>query len=237
MDPGMVPVEVVAPGAGSPARRPVREWILHHDDRWSFTIAYVGSAVVLSIWLGLFWLGVVMAAHGALEWIRQRAADPAFPGVLARVTWEMKLDAALFLFALALAVYMDVVLGAAGLGGASRMVAHTASRGLRSGARLAGWVRTLRGVLLSLDDAALLAKAAVGGGSADAAKGQGQVDQDEGHPLRPWRSWGTGDHVAVWMGAVFLLLILVAPWVLPDGSVWEVANTILQELHPLGHGE
>jgi hypothetical protein len=214
----------------------IREWILRHDDRWSFTIAYVGGAVVLSIWIGLFWLGVVMAVHALLEWVRQRAADPALPGVLGRVAWEMKLDAALFLFALALAVYMDVVLGAAGLGGASRMAAHAASRGLRGGARMAGWVRTLRGVLLSLDDAALLAKAAVRGRDGE----EGACDEDgeaEAVPLRPWRSWGTGDHIGVWMGVAFLVSILAAPWLLPDGSVAGVWQTMLAELHPLGHRE
>jgi len=221
---------------------PVRDWIRTHDDRWSFTIAYVGAAVVLSIWIGLFWLAVVMAAHLVLEWIRQRDLDRRLPGVVKRVAWELKLDGALFLLALALAVYMDVVLGAAGLGGASRLGAHAAARGLRGGARMAGWVRTLRGILLSLDDAAQVARAAARrrkcseAGIKIGSPGAEEESPGEGAPLEPWRCWGAGDHIAMWMGVVCAALILAAPWLLPGGSAAGVAGTILAELHPLGHG-
>jgi hypothetical protein len=222
---------------------PVRDWIRTHDDRWSFTIAYVGAAVVLSIWIGLFWLAVVMAVHLVLEWIRQHDLDPGLPGVVGRVAWEMKLDGALFLLALALAVYMDVVLGAAGLGGASRLGAHTAARGLRGGARMAGWVRTLRGILLSLDDAAQVARAAArsrhcgsDAGDETGSPGEGEGSSGQGASLEPWRRWGAGDHVAIWMGVVCAALVLAAPWLLPDGSAAGVVDTILKELHPLGHG-
>ncbi len=214
----------------------IREWVYRHDERWSFTMAYVGAAVVLSIWLGLFWLGVVMAVHMLLEWFRQLAVDPELPGVVGRVAWEMKLDGVIFIFALALAVYMDVVLGAAGLGGGSRLVAQTASRGFRSGARVAGWTRTLRGVLLSLDDAALLAQAAARGGD-EQEVGQEEDHEVQGVSLRPWLRWTKGDHAAVWMGAVFLILILAAPWLLPGGSGAQVWQTILRELHPLAYLE
>lgn len=80
-----------------------RRWILEHDDSWVFTGLYVGLAVVLSIWISLFWLVAVVAGHVALEWVRQRHYDPEPAGVPARIAWELKLDFGLVLFALALA--------------------------------------------------------------------------------------------------------------------------------------
>jgi hypothetical protein len=121
----------------------VRAWILQHDESWLFTISYVGLAVVLSIWISLFWLVAVVGVHFILEWIRQSHFAERSRDVLRRSLWELKLDGALILFAFALTAYLEVILGMAGLAGASRM-------GLQAGARFAGWSRVLRGVLLSL---------------------------------------------------------------------------------------
>ena len=136
----------------------LRDWIINHDDSWIFIILYVGLAVVLSIWIGLFWLLVVVAGHFVLEWIRQRHVRDA--GVLPEVFWELKLDVALVLFALVLTLYLDVVFGILGLQAAGRAAA-IARVGARGGSRFAAWERTLRGLLLSADDAAQIARAIV----------------------------------------------------------------------------
>lgn len=55
----------------SPRRRALaraRRWLIEHDDRWGFTIAYITLAVVLSLMISLFWLVAVVAAHGAIEY-------------------------------------------------------------------------------------------------------------------------------------------------------------------------
>jgi hypothetical protein len=136
----------------------VRDWIVHHDDSWLFLVLYIGLAVVLSIWISLFWLVAVVAGHFALEWVRQQTLRSGFGNILLEVLWELKLDIALVLFALALSLYMDMVLGIVGLRSAARM-APAAQAGLRSSARFAAWQRIIRGVLLSVDDAAQVARA------------------------------------------------------------------------------
>jgi len=136
----------------------LRVWILNHDDSWIFITLYVGLAVVLSLWISLFWLLVVVAGHFVLEWIRQRHARDA--GVLPEVFWELKLDIALILFALVLTLYLEVVFGVLGLQAAGRAGA-IARVGARSGSRFAAWERTLRGLLLSADDAAQIAARAM----------------------------------------------------------------------------
>lgn len=135
-----------------------RTWIIEHDDSWIFITLYIGLAVVLSISISLFWLVVVVAAHFILEWLRQRHIREA--GVLPEVLWELKLDIALVLFALTLTLYLDVVFGILGLQAAGR-VGAVARVGVRSGGHFAAWERTLRGLLLSIDDMLKIARVVI----------------------------------------------------------------------------
>ncbi len=183
-----------------------RRWILHHDESWLFTIAYVGLAVVLSSYISLFWLIVMVAVHGVLEWVRQQHLGQGFRGVL----WEIKLDVSLVLTAMVLTAYMDVVLGAAGLGGAARL-------GVRTATRATGWSRSLRGILLSVDDAVQVARVAAKRGPVEDAPAS--------------RGWTVGDHIGIWLGAVCLLLIVAAP-LLTHHTISTLASTLLAELHP-----
>ena len=126
----------------------LRRWWIEHDDQLPFTLAYLGLALVLSLAIGLFWLVAVVALHAALEyWALGRQRQGARLG---RVLWHVKLDIALVLFALCLAVYMDLLFGIAGLAPAARA-------GMQAGSRFLAWQKGIRGLLLSLDDAALLA--------------------------------------------------------------------------------
>ncbi|MBI4677132.1 MAG: hypothetical protein HY748_06075 [Elusimicrobia bacterium] len=130
-------------GKGEVRHGALYRWVLNHDESWLFTVLYAGLSVALSLFISLFWLAVIVAAHGALEWCRQR--EISSERVLPRVLWEVKLDLALVAFSLVLAVYLDFMVGIAGLGQAARA-------GGRIGVRLADWQRILRSSLLSLDD-------------------------------------------------------------------------------------
>lgn len=92
----------------------VHEWIVNHDDSWVFIVLYIGLAVTLSIAISLFWLVAVVAAHAALEWYVHWREHPSIVHTAARVAWEIKLDMSLVLFALALGVYKEFVMGIAG---------------------------------------------------------------------------------------------------------------------------
>jgi hypothetical protein len=212
----------------------LRAWIIEHDESWLFIAAYVGLAVVLSLVISLFWLLVVVAGHFALEWVRQGHAHG--DRVLARSLWEVKLDIALVIFALALALYMEVILGLVGLQSAAR--AGTVA--MRSGARVAAWERAIRGVVLSADDAAQVARAAaarrarggVGAGAAEATT-DAAAGEEAGSRALPWRRrWKAGDWVAASLGALCLLLILLATQ-LTHHTPATALQTILHELRPL----
>ena len=225
--------------------RSLREWIIEHDDRWLFILLYVGLAVVLTIWISLFWLIVVVAGHFVLEWIRQTHLRPHRRGVLMEVLWELKLDFALALFALALTLYMDVLLGVVGIQSAARVGAVS-----RAGSRFAAWERTLRGLLLSADDAAQIARAVAtrasrkkntatavalaGGGTAEVVSGDIPNDPNA-ERLARWGgwvgSWGLGDRIAIGIGVACVLLILAAPW-LTDHTYTTAVLTMAGELHP-----
>lgn len=212
----------------SNAKQPggIRNWIINHDDSWLFIIGYIGLAVVLSIWISLFWLVAVVAVHFLFEIVRQHTIHDSWTTIFSESLWELKLDIALVLFALVVSLYMDVVLGVAGLQGAARAGASAA----QGGARFAAWQRIIRGVLLSVDDAAQVARVAVGKGNVDEKEAETAVA-----PTSLWGSWagqwGKGDWIAMGMGVICLLLIAIAPY-LTDHSFHSAFFTLVAELHP-----
>ncbi len=215
----------------------IYRYILTHDDRWSFIIAYVTLAVVLAIVINLFWLALVVALHGAFEWVKQGAIvqDRIAKGF--RVLWEVKFDIGLVLFGLALEVYIGVILGIAGLGA-------TARAGVEAGSRAAVWQNVLRGTLLSVDDAAQVVRMA--GGAGEGTDGdldilEGPV-MDEKYPLEgptdlkgrlgPWvEEWVLGDWLSIGFGVFCLLAIVAGPYLTPQD--WsEILAALGEEMHP-----
>jgi hypothetical protein len=199
----------------------LHSWIVGHDDSWLFIGLYVGLAVVLSIAISLFWLVVVVGAHAVLEWYVHWREHPSTVHTAARVTWEIKLDISLILFALALTVYMEIVMGVAGL--------SAAARGMQVSGRFIAWQRTLRGVLLTLDDGAQLARAAASGRRPRAVGAGGEPPR---HAWGGWNArWGLGDRLSLSFGAACLLSVLLAPW-LAGLSAWEILMMMGEEMHP-----
>lgn len=207
---------------------PLQTWIIRHDDSWLFTVGYVSLALVLSIWISLFWLVVVVAGHFFLEWFRQSHYAGEVTTILLRALWEIKLDIALVIFALVLTAYLELLLGLAGLGGAARL-------GLASGARVAGWSRAIRGGLLSLDDAAHVMRMAGRRMTGSKESGSNPTSQDANAVSRqipaPWSKWNWGDRLSVSFGALCLMLILAAPF-LTHHTYGTLSAALLTDLHP-----
>jgi hypothetical protein len=207
--------------------RLVHAWVLRHDDSKLFVILYIGAAVILSIAISLFWLIAVVAVHFGLEYVRQHHLRGSPGAAIGAAAWEINLDIALVLLALVLAVYMDVVLGIAGLQAAGRLGA-AASAGARGGARVAGWSRALRGILLSADDVAQTARLVY----LKQQKNRAPVGITDGPGSDTVdHSWSIGDRIAVGMGITCCLLLLLAPQ-LTSQEFGSVASAILRELHP-----
>ena len=205
----------------SPFRRRLaraRRWLLEHDHRLSFTVLYISLALVLSMAISMFWLVAVVAAHGVIEYWTLGKLGPA-DRRLGRTLWHIRLDIALVLAALWLGLYIDLLFGIAGLGAAART-------GAQVSARIVAWQRTIRGVLLSVDEAALAAKAAFGGQSeADGPRRRREA------PL-PWREpWSWGDRLTIASSVLLFALILLTP-VLTDHSTVEAIRLLAEDLHP-----
>lgn len=221
-----------------PPHGPLRQWIVEHDDSWLFTIGYVGLALVLSIWISLFWLVVVVGVHFILECFRHKQIAPSRSNIALLAGWEVKLDIALILFALALTAYMDFLLGVAGLGGAARL-------GARGAARVGGWGRAIKATLLSLDDAAQVARMAISKRSsssttirrqAEAADGASEGGLTEEHlgtgrSVLDWRGWNRGDYFVVGFAVICLSAIMIAPLVTPH-TYPSLVDALLADLHP-----
>ncbi len=207
----------------------IRAYIRDHDNRWSFIITYITLAVVLAIAINLFYLTLVVAVHGLFEWIAlsDRVRDRAER--FARVLWELKLDAGLILFALALEVYIEVLLGMVGLGAATRA-------GVQAGGRFAALQNALRGVLLSVDDAAQVVRmAGKRGANSNEDDRAPDPDEDEQAPtsrLGPWAGrYSLGDKLSLAFGATCVLLILAGPW-LTHHDWGSMLAAIGAEMHP-----
>ncbi len=196
----------------------LRRWLLEHDDRLSFTVLYISLALVLSMAISMFWLVAVVAAHGLIEYWTLGKRGPA-DHRLGRTLWHIRLDIALVLAALWLGLYIDLLFGMAGLSAAART-------GAQASARIVAWQRTIRGVLLSVDEAALAAKAAFNGKSQTAETGPRREA-----PL-PWREpWRWGDYLTIGCIILLFVLILLTP-VLTDHSVSESIRLLAEDLHP-----
>ena len=202
-------------------------WIREHDDRISFVVLYIGGAIALSIWLNLFWVVMLMLGHFALEIVRGHLLEARRP--LAHALWEVKLDIALVLFALVVALYSDFVLGLLGLGQAAR--AGQAARGLQAAARFGVIERALRVVVLTADDALRLVQAAfrLRNRSAAPQPSLAAVETVASVPDEPGIE--AGDIASLAFGALCLLLLLLAPQI--TGTTPEaVAAQLLHEISP-----
>jgi hypothetical protein len=230
-------------------RDSLRDFIAHHDDRWLFVVVYITLAVVLSIVLSLFWLVAVAALHFGLEYLRQAHHRTGRMDIVSHALWEIKLDIALVVLALALTLYMDVILGVLGLQSAARAAAATRV------ARFAAWQRNLRAVVLLADDLARVVQIGVSRSMRrraiepqpvmllarrDGVQGttlpQEEVSVAATVPVptgsRSWRdAWTAGDRFTVALLAASVTLILAAPLV--TEHTWRGATlALLSELHP-----
>ena len=192
----------------------IKKWIIDHDDSWLFIIGYIGLAVALSIAISLFWLLVVVLIHFLFELIKYNELIKQRHGllkfaVILNALREVKLDIGLFMLALALAVYMDVILGIAGISSGVRL-------GVQGTARFAGWQHTIRGILLSADDAAQLIRLG-------AEKG-GKTEQK-------YLPLSFGEYLSISLGIISLILIVVSPFLI-EINYNTLLQTIVAELDP-----
>jgi hypothetical protein len=221
-------VPIAAP---APWKVAAREWIHDHDHRWLFVILYLGLAVVLSVFVSLFWLVFMAGVHLLLECIRHLRPGWTTGRVLAHSVWEVKLDFALVLLALGAVLYIDVVLGVLGIQSAARAAAVTRA-GARMAGRVAAWERNIRAFLLTIDEMVRIGRAVTllwrrrGREAAAAAAAQNS-------DAVPWRErWTTGDRIAVGLIVGCVLLILTAPLLTHHG--WQdVVSVLAAELRPL----
>lgn len=224
----------------------LRRWIVEHEDRSSFLFLYIAAAVVLSLVISLFWLVFVVALHLFFELVRFSTHEDRPARVLQEALWEVKLDVALILVALTLAVYIDAMFGVLGL--------STAARAAGASARFLALERAVRGILISLDDALLvvrgvLKKMAGRSGTArlaadekaEAPTGPGRANErprpshshgNEGGDRPSWRGrWKPLDWTTFAIVALCLALFAAVPS-LTGHDHSSALQAMAEELHP-----
>ena len=208
------------------------DWLQNHDDRWSFIIIYVGAAILLSLYAGLFWVMMLMLCHLLLEYFRHYYDDDVSSPFL-HALWHTKLDIGLLFFALAITLYADTVMAALGLGQSAR--AAQAARGLQMAARFGVIESALRTFLLTADDMLRLVRAIWK--TSQKRKGvQKPVvakteDTQEIDQRPPWLKPKIGDYCSLGFGILCATLILLTP-ILTDKSALDALYTLQHELSP-----
>jgi hypothetical protein len=228
----------------------VRQWILAHDERFSFAAVYILLAVGLSLFVSLFWLLVIVAIHVVFEWLKKRYQGYERMGHAAVWTlWDTKFDLALALFAFVLAAYAGVSFGVAGAQSAGRLGVLASRLGPITRGFAAARVILFRlwfaarVIIIRKADmarATALAKLAEQQAAANAAenvtaeldgqnsaKNMGLIPQ-----VLPWKTqWTRGDRIALAFIGLNVILLVLAP-VVTDQTLPGMLVSFREKLHP-----
>jgi len=216
----------------------LKNWINDHDERWSFILLYVGTAIVLSVYASLFWVALLMLSHLGLEIWRHYIIKA--PNAFASALWEVKLDIALILFAFVITIYGDMVMAVLGIGQAAR--AGQAVRGAQMLTRFAVIERALRIFFLTVDDitrVALIGWKVVKGKKSkinqelEEARQILKEEEKKLHAADDEGKLSKGDIFSLGFGAMCILLLCLSPLIM-DISIAEAFRVILNELRPFG---
>lgn len=206
----------------------IHDWIIEHDDRMSFTLVYVTAAVMLSIFMNLFWVAALMLGHLGLEITRHKILDHRYP--LLQALWDVKLDIALVLFALVVVLYSEMIFGLLGLGQATR--ASRAVTGVKLLTRVTIIERAVKVFFLTVDDLSRVTHLLI-----KSLRRKRPVILDTPLHLQeheehlPDGKISAGDIFALAFGAICIVLIIASAFILPNGLV-ESLSIIFTELHP-----
>ncbi|MEZ0225694.1 MAG: hypothetical protein ACAH83_14155 [Alphaproteobacteria bacterium] len=196
----------------------IRKWVHEHDERLSFTLLYFGGAVLLGIFMNLFWVAALMALHFAIEIpgnIMRRAEAPVRDAL-----WHIKFDIGLILFSLVIAVYMSKLLAVLGV---SQVVRATrAVEGVRALSRAKVIEGAIRAFMMSIDD--------VVGLVSRIHRGRKGLKKPPKTPAA-WRNPDAGDWCSLCFSLVQIILLLLAP-VLTDHDILDIAHIITVEMTP-----
>jgi uncharacterized membrane protein len=201
---------------------PIGRWCDDHDERNSFVFTYILLSVVLSLVAGLFWLGVLVGVHFALELYRNRSLPAG--SRLAHATFGIKLDVTLVLMALALSLYADLLFAALGL----RAVPRAGSVVGRLSGRLPSLRRIVRAALLVTDEVVRIAAYFAASRGIASSSSRAPVWR----PHSPWTErWSVGTRLVMALGTVALFLLIAAPWLSGNG-VQGTLSILAHELSP-----
>lgn len=202
----------------------IKSWLKDHDNKLTFTILYVGASLFLSLYISIFWLVFVVFIHGIIEFYSLDkefySLDKEFKNKLFSVLWHLKLDVTLVFFALLIGLYFEAILGAVGIGGAARSVSQASTRFL-------AWQKALRGLLLSLDDAAQVVKGTVKTINKDTSL----TKEKQYNKVKNDKLLNYGDVLILFFCFTFIFLIVFSPFII-DISYVEAFNSLKNDLDP-----
>lgn len=206
----------------------VHKWIIDHDDQLSFVLLYVGGAVLLSVFMNLFWVAMLMLAHLILEIWRHVVMQSRLP--VLQALWCVKLDISILVFALVISLYSEHIFAMLGLGQAAR-AGETVSRGARVLTRFSIIERGLKVFFMTVDDMGRVVHMLIRRISMKRAMKAVKKDVEEEHEGGMDDGITKGDIFSLCFGVFCIIMILVSPYTV-TGSYRATFERIIQELQP-----
>jgi len=226
----------------------IGSYIINHDEKLTFNIAYITLSIVLSLVFSLYWLIVIVMLHLFLDiYVSMRGGKHFFKAVLTGM-WKMKLDFVLILFSIVVFIYLEAMIGALlGQGGkaikgaqgvkgaanASKLgtevkIVSQTGKALKTGERIARFVKyvgpktlaAIRTVLNFADDVPRFIILL--------RKRSNEGKKNE-TTEKEYFKISRGDIVTIGFGIIFLIMILIFPFIF-DLSFSESLDFILRSL-------
>lgn len=219
----------------------IGSYIINHDEKLTFNIAYITLSIVLSLVFSLYWLIVIVMLHLFLDiYVSMRGGKHFFKAVLTGM-WKMKLDFVLILFSIVVFIYLEAMIGALLGQGGKAIKGARGVKGAANASKLGTEVKIVSQTGKALKTGERIAKLlkSVGPKTLAAIRTVLNFADDVPRFIILWSKKETtekeyfkisrGDIVTIGFGIIFLTMILIFPFIF-DLSFSESLDFILRSL-------
>ena len=114
----------------------IGKYIINHDEKLTFNIAYVTLSIVLSAVFNLYWLIVIVTLHLFLDIYVSMHSGKNFGKAVLSGLWKLKLDFVLILFSIVVFIYLEAMIGALAGQGAKGLKGAQGVKGAASSSKI-----------------------------------------------------------------------------------------------------
>ena len=222
----------------------IGKYIINHDEKLTFNIAYVTLSIVLSAVFNLYWLIVIVTLHLFLDIYVSMHSGKNFGKAVLSGLWKLKLDFVLILFSIVVFIYLEAMIGALAGQGAKGLKGAQGVKGAASSSKIGTGGKIMKigsqtGKALKTSEKIALGLKALGPKTLATIRTVLNFADDVPRFIILWSKKETtekedfkitrGDIATIGFGIIFLIMILIFPFIF-DLSFSESLDFILRSL-------